>query len=169
MDGEPLKSWNVLGHSDGMRMDPATHLLWTTSNEDGNPAFATINTVTGVVTPYTFPAPPHQGGYDDLYFLNGNAFIAASNPTLDASGLDRHPVAQRLRVTNFVGAVDARTGLITPLAVGFTKAAGMVFVPNTASTEWWLRQPRLGPVDAPRTSKPASTSFQQKSSSLARS
>jgi hypothetical protein len=96
MDGEPLKSWNVLGHSDGMRMDPATHLLWTTSNEDGNPAFATINTVTGVVTPYTFPAPPHQGGYDDLYFLNGNAFIAASNPTLDASGLDRHPVAQRL-------------------------------------------------------------------------
>jgi hypothetical protein len=38
-------------------------------------------------------------------------------------------------VTNFVGTVDARTGLITPLAVGFTKATGMVFVPNTASTE----------------------------------
>jgi len=258
MDGEPLTSWNVLGHSDGMRMDPATHLLWTTSNEDGNPAFATINTVTGVVTPFTFPAPPHQGGYDDVYFLNGKAFIAASNPTLDASGNNVFPALDQITlnanhtisltpilmgnatatdvttnttvaldltdpdslstdgkgalvlvsqgdselitianpggpgqtvtrlsvgtqldntvypsgmgrllvtdgvsgntfwiskdtafaagsiytqspndsgVTNFVGTVDPKTGLITPFAVGFTKATGMVFVPNTSSTE----------------------------------
>jgi len=210
------------------------------------------------VTPYTFPAPPHQGGYDDLYFLNGKAFIAASNPTLDASGNNVFPAIDEIKldanhtisltpilmgnatvtdvtintavtldltdpdslstdgkgalvlvsqgdselitianpggagqsvtrltvgtqlddtaypsgmgrllvtdgvsgntfwiskdtafaagsiytqspndsgVTNFVGTVDPKTGFITPLAVGFTKATGMVFVPSTPSTE----------------------------------
>ncbi len=91
MQGEPLKRWDILGHSDGMRMNPATHILWTTSNEDGNPAFATIDPASDKVTKYTFPAPPHQGGYDDLYFLNGKAFAAASNPTLDSNGNNVFP------------------------------------------------------------------------------
>ncbi len=34
-------------------------------------------------------------------------------------------------VTNFVGTVDKTTGFITPFAVGFTKATGMVFVPSS--------------------------------------
>jgi hypothetical protein len=84
--GRELERWDIPGHSDGMRMNPANHVLWTTSNEDGNPAFATIDPKAGVVTKYTFPPPPHGGGYDDVYFLNGKAFIAASNPTLDSSG-----------------------------------------------------------------------------------
>jgi hypothetical protein len=33
-------------------------------------------------------------------------------------------------VTNFVGTVSPATGFITPIAVGFTKATGMVFVAN---------------------------------------
>jgi hypothetical protein len=33
-------------------------------------------------------------------------------------------------VTNFVGTVDTKTGFITPIAIGFTKTTGMVFVPN---------------------------------------
>jgi hypothetical protein len=86
MQGGELKRWSVLGHSDGMRVDPATHVLWTTSNEDGNATFATIDPKTSVVTAYTFPPAPHGGGYDDLYFLNGKAFVAASAPHLDAMG-----------------------------------------------------------------------------------
>jgi hypothetical protein len=83
MEGEALKRWNIPGHSDGMRWNPSTKVLWTTSNEDGNPAFATIDPVGGIVTKYTFPAPPHGGGYDDLYFLNGKAYVAASAPAVD--------------------------------------------------------------------------------------
>lgn len=252
MEGELLKRWDIPGHSDGMRINPANHVLWTTSNEDGNPAFATIDPKAGVVTKYTFPAAPHGGGYDDLYFLNGKAFIAASNPTLDSSGNNVFPAVDEITlnsnhtislapilignataidsttkqpvtldltdpdslstdgdgnlvlvsqgdselitigdpggskqtvtrlsvgtqlddtvypsaagrllvvdaggstywiskdtkfaadsiytqapndsgVTNFVGTVDPKTGFITPIAIGFTKATGMVFVPN---------------------------------------
>jgi hypothetical protein len=256
MEGRQLKSWDIPGHSDGMRMNPSTHILWTTSNEDGNPAFATIDPRAGIVTKYTFPPAPHGGGYDDLYFLNDKAFIAASAPNLDSNGnnvfpavdqvtlnsnhtislkpilmgnatatdvIAKKPVtlnltdpdslstdgkgalvlvsqgdselititnpggstqaasvlpvgtqlddtvypsgAGRLLVTdgvsgntfwiskdtrfadgsiytqspndsgvvNFVGTVDPKTGFITPLAVGFTKATGMVFVPNSTS------------------------------------
>jgi hypothetical protein len=82
MDGDVLHSWSVSGHSDGMRIDPSTHLIWTTSNEDGNPTFALIDPVANTVTPYTFPSPtPHGGGYDDLYFLDGKVYVAASNPS----------------------------------------------------------------------------------------
>jgi hypothetical protein len=38
-------------------------------------------------------------------------------------------------VTNFVGTVSSGTGFITPFAVGFTKATGMVFVPDLVSGE----------------------------------
>jgi hypothetical protein len=54
------------------------------------------------VTKYAFLPASHAGGYDDLYFLNGKVFIAASNPP----------------------------GFFTPIAIGFTKATGMLFVPN---------------------------------------
>jgi hypothetical protein len=99
MDGEVVKTFSIPGHSDGMRVDPATHLLWTTSCEDGNPKFATIDPKNGTITSYTFPAPPHGGGYDDLYFLNGMAFIAASNPTLDATGKNTNPAVDQVTLS----------------------------------------------------------------------
>src|SRR6202043_588699 len=86
MNGTVVKQFTVPGHNDGLRVDPATHLLWATSNEDGNSVLNVIDPASGQVTPYTFPPAPHGGGYDDVYFMNGMAFIAASNPTLDASG-----------------------------------------------------------------------------------
>ena len=74
MRGVEQRRWSVSGHSDGLRIDPATHDVWTTSNEDGNPTFALIDPTANTVTAYTFPSPtPHGGGYDDLYFLGGKA------------------------------------------------------------------------------------------------
>ena len=86
MDGKSVKSFSVPGHSDGMRADPTTHLLWVTSCEDGNAKMNTIDPTSGTVTPYTFPTAPHGGGYDDLFFVNGMTFVAASNPNLDKNG-----------------------------------------------------------------------------------
>jgi hypothetical protein len=34
-------------------------------------------------------------------------------------------------VVGFVGAVDLKTGFITPVVIGFVKATGMLFVPNS--------------------------------------
>ena len=100
MDGKVVKTFTVPGHTDGMRADPSTHLLWTTSCEDGNPKLVTIDPTSGTITPYTFPKTPHGGGYDDLYFLNGMTFIAASNPTLDKNNTNPYPAIDQITLNN---------------------------------------------------------------------
>ncbi len=100
MDGKVVKTFSIPGHSDGMRIDPATHIVWTTSCEDGNPKMATIDPSSGAIASYTFPSAPHGGGYDDFYFLNGMTFIAASNPTLDASGNNPNPAIDQITLSN---------------------------------------------------------------------
>lgn len=99
MAGAVIKTFTVPGHSDGMRADPSTHLLWVTSCEDANPKMVTIDTSSGTITPYTFPKTPHGGGYDDLYFLNGMTFIVASNPSLDKSGNNTAPALDTITLS----------------------------------------------------------------------
>ena len=93
MSGQVLKTFPVRGHSDGMRVDPTTHLLWALSNEVRNPWLTIIDPTNGSSTEYTFPKPAHQGGYDDLYFLKGKPypFLSASNTTLDNNGRNNNP------------------------------------------------------------------------------
>lgn len=98
--GKVVHTYSVPGHCDGLRFDPYTNVLWATSNEDGNPRLVTINPSTGAITPYTFPATLHGGGYDDLAFLNGMAFIAASNPTLDSAGVNKFPAVDKVTLSN---------------------------------------------------------------------
>jgi hypothetical protein len=79
--GTQTASFSVPGHCDGVRVDPATGLVWASSNEDANPVLNSYNPDSGVVSPFSFPAPtPHGGGFDDMAFINGKLFIAASNP-----------------------------------------------------------------------------------------
>jgi hypothetical protein len=94
--GHVERTFSVPGHCDGLRIDPATHVVWASSNEDGNPGLVSIDPATGVVTPYTFAPTVHGGGFDDLAFVNGKMFIAASNPTLDASGNNVFPAVDEV-------------------------------------------------------------------------
>src|SRR5579863_2003539 len=100
MDGTQGNKFTVPGHSDGMRIDPATHLLWVSSCEDGNSKFITIDPSSGTITPYTFPVAPHGGGYDDLCFVNGMVFIAASNPNVNAAGVNVFPAIDKISLSN---------------------------------------------------------------------
>jgi hypothetical protein len=100
LSGKVVTTFSVPGHSDGMRENPSTHLLWVTSCEDGNPRFVTINPFSGAVTPYTFPPAPHGGGYDDLAFVNGKAFIAASNPNTNSAGVNVFPAVDEMTLSN---------------------------------------------------------------------
>jgi hypothetical protein len=111
LDGTVVRTFSVRGHSDGMRMNPADHLLWTTSNEDGNPVLHTINTNTGVVTAYQFSGAPHSGGYDDLAFLGGQVYVAASNPTVNAAGVNVFPAIDRITL-------QGNTVQLTPVLMG---------------------------------------------------
>jgi hypothetical protein len=94
--GQVEHTYAVPGHCDGLRVDPATHLVWASSNEDGNPGLVSIDPATGVITPYTLDATLHGGGYDDVAFLNGTMFIAASNPNLDSLGNNNFPAVDKV-------------------------------------------------------------------------
>ena len=80
MDGQAIHTYTVLGHNDGLKVDPSTHLLWALQNEDANPNLVIINPETHQQKFYTFGPTPHGGGYDDLVFRGCKVYISASNP-----------------------------------------------------------------------------------------
>ncbi len=113
-----IHTFSVPGHNDGLRIDPSTGLLWATSNEDANALLTTINLTTRALVTYRFPKTAHGGGYDDLAFMHGMIFIAASNPTLNAAGVNTHPALDK---------VVLRNGMltVTPVLMGDAKATDL--------------------------------------------
>jgi hypothetical protein len=114
-DGNMLRTFAVPGHCDGVRIDPATHTVWASSNEDGNPGLVSIDQASGTITTYTFAPTAHGGGCDDMAFVNGKMFIAASNPTLDANGVNNFPAVDQV---TFSGTKV----LLTPVLMGNASA-----------------------------------------------
>jgi len=116
--GQVIHTYSVPGHADGLRIDPSTGLLWATSNEDANALLTTINPTTRALVTYRFPKAAHGGGYDDLAFMHGMTFIAASNPTLNAAGVNTGPALDK---------VVLRNGMltVTPVLMGDAKATDM--------------------------------------------
>ncbi|MBJ7593813.1 MAG: hypothetical protein JF886_02955 [Candidatus Dormibacteraeota bacterium] len=97
--GTVVRTWTVPGHTDGLRIDPATHKAWVTSNEDGNPALNIIDPASATPQSITLSPTAHGGGYDDLAFVGGSTYIACSNPTLDANGNNVFPAVDKITVT----------------------------------------------------------------------
>lgn len=84
LTGSLLGTTSVAGHNDGLRYNAATNQLWSLQNEDGNATLVQITPNSLAQSkPYTFSAAPHGGGYDDVAFTGGKAFISASAPTID--------------------------------------------------------------------------------------
>jgi hypothetical protein len=82
LTGSVVNSVSVPGHTDGLRYDPGSGMLWSMQNEDANPNLVLINPASLAKSPtYTFSSVPHGGGYDDAVFVGGKAFVTASNPS----------------------------------------------------------------------------------------
>lgn len=81
LDGSVVQTFSIKGHSDGLKVDPTTGLLWLMQNEDGNPNLVILNPDTGAQTVYTFEPTEQGGGYDDLVFRDGRVFMTASAPS----------------------------------------------------------------------------------------
>jgi hypothetical protein len=79
-NGDVVTTYSVVGHNDGLRVNPQTKQLWAMQNEDGNPNLVIIDPTTGTQTVYTFGPTPHGGGYDDIAFRGNDVFLSASNP-----------------------------------------------------------------------------------------
>lgn len=115
MQGQVVRTVSILGHNDGLRLNPASHLLWALSDEDGNPHLTTIDPTSGATKLYRFPATPHGGGFDDLAFNHGIALIDASNPNLDKNGVNVFPALDRVTLRNDMV-------VLTPILMGNASA-----------------------------------------------
>ncbi|MEO9168094.1 MAG: hypothetical protein ABI230_06805 [Aestuariivirga sp.] len=83
MAGKVLKILTLKGHNDGVKLDPKTGKVWAMNNEDGNASLDVIDTKTWAMEHYTFENAKHGGGYDDVEFVGGSAYVTASNPSVD--------------------------------------------------------------------------------------
>jgi hypothetical protein len=79
-NGNVITTYSVVGHNDGLKVNPQTRQLWAMQNEDGNPNLVIIDPVSRSQTVYTFGPTPHGGGYDDIAFRGQDVFVSASNP-----------------------------------------------------------------------------------------
>jgi hypothetical protein len=97
--GTLLKSWSVVGHTDGMRMNPTTHQMWVMCDEDGNPRLYTIDPASSTATTITLPPQPWGGGFDDIQFVNGVGYADASSPTLNSAGKNLFPALYKVTIS----------------------------------------------------------------------
>jgi hypothetical protein len=95
LSGAVQRSFTVPGHNDGLRL-VGDNELWAVQNEDANPNLVVINLRTGQQESFAFPPTPHGGGYDDFVVVGDDVFISASNPNLDAQGLNQFPALLRI-------------------------------------------------------------------------
>jgi hypothetical protein len=85
--GQLLNSTTITGHNDGLRYDAATNQIWALQNEDANANLVLITPGTlaksapiSLTSVNPGPNNANGGGFDDVLFQGGNAFISASNP-----------------------------------------------------------------------------------------
>lgn len=143
--GALVKTWSIGGpaagtgcHTDGMRMDPGTGQMWVMCNEDGNPRLYTITPSSSTPTQITLPKTPHGGGFDDIQFLNGMAFIDASNPTLNSAGKNVFPALDKVTISG-------TKATLTPVLKG--GATGTTLNPPVTSITMPLTDPDSMMID----------------------
>lgn len=124
--GKLMKSWSVLGHTDGMRMNPTTHQMWVMCDEDGNPRLFTIDPAASTATQITLPSQPWGGGFDDIQFVNGVAYSDASSPTLNSAGKNPFPALYKITVSG-------TKATLTKVLAGQPKAT-TINLPATSTT-----------------------------------
>ena len=128
MDGSVAHIYTVLGHNDGLKLDPSTHLLWALQNEDLNPNLVIINPETHQQKMYTFGPTPHGGGYDDIVFRGCKVFLSASNP---ANNPNTGPAIVSIHLEgNFVN--------VEPVLAG---EASAIDIPSGATVQLNLQDP----------------------------
>jgi hypothetical protein len=113
--GALVRSWRVLGHVDGLRINAANGQLWVLCNEEANPRLFTINLPGGAPKEWALPKTPHGGGFDDIQFVNGSAYIDASNPRLNALHGNVFPALYRVRLLG-------GSARLTPVLMGDAEA-----------------------------------------------
>jgi hypothetical protein len=127
--GAEVHVYAVLGHNDGLKLNPYDGKLYALQNEDANPNLVIIDPVTKTQTgPIKFAAlPDHGGGYDDMVFLNHKLYISCSNPA--------HNPNTRSAI------VEARVGSLIRVREVLAGNASAITVPTSTTTTLNLQDP----------------------------
>ncbi|HLW85244.1 MAG TPA: hypothetical protein VKR60_08535 [Candidatus Sulfotelmatobacter sp.] len=135
-NGDMVTTYTVLGHNDGLKVNPKTHQIWAMQNEDAAPNLVIIDPKSQTQSaPYTFGPTPHGGGYDDMAFRGNDVFIScsnpANNPNLAPAIVKAQIVGSTVVVTPVLSAaataIDIPTD--TPVSLNLQDPDSMIFNP----------------------------------------
>jgi hypothetical protein len=86
LGGAVVNTVNVPGFNDGLKINPTDGKIWALQNQDGQAGGQNLPNLV-VITPTTLSTKQYAlnsvnggGGFDDLTFVNGKAYLSASNP-----------------------------------------------------------------------------------------
>jgi hypothetical protein len=129
MTGDQVHVYSVLGHNDGLKLNPYDGKLYAMQNEDANPNLVIIDPETKQQTsPIKFAAtPPHGGGYDDMVFRDHKLYLSCSNP---ANNPNAEPAIVKADVDSLISVKETLAG-----------NASAIVVPTGATTTLNLQDP----------------------------
>ena len=136
LNGEVQRTFSVPGHNDGLQM-VGENELWALQNEDANPNLVVIDLESGQQKMFTFAPTVHGGGFDDMVVKDGEVFMTASNPNLNAQGVNVFPALVRARLSR--GMVD-----VEPVLEGNANATD---IPTGTSVQLNLTDPDSMTID----------------------
>ena len=134
-NGDMVRTYTVLGHNDGLRVNPKTKHLWAMQNEDASPNLVIIDPKNGSQKMYRFGPTPQGGGYDDISFRGDDVFLSASNPAKNPNNapaivkaeLRGNMVVVTPVLSGTATAIDIPTD--TPIALNLQDPDSMIFNP----------------------------------------
>src|ERR1700688_4289179 len=129
MSGAEVHVYSVLGHNDGLKLNPYDGKLYAMQNEDANPNLVIIDPVTKQQTsPIKFAATPaHGGGYDDMVFRDHKLYLSCSTP---ANNPNAGPAIVKADVDSLISVKETLAG-----------NASAIVVPTGATTTLNLQDP----------------------------
>lgn len=136
LSGETQRTFSVPGHNDGLRLVGEDN-LWALQNEDANPNLVVINLASGQMSMFAFAPTVHGGGYDDMVVKNGIVFMTASNPNLNAQGVNVFPALVRAHLSG-------STVVVEPVLNGSANATD---IPTGTSVQLNLTDPDSMTID----------------------
>ena len=114
--GTLLNTTSIAGHNDGLRYDASTNQIWAIQNEDGNANLVLVTPGSlAKSAPIALSSVNGGGGFDDVVFNGGKAFVSASNPQL-ATNSDPALVS---------ASISGGTATLTPVLSGNATATSL--------------------------------------------
>jgi hypothetical protein len=138
MNGNSVRTFDIVGHNDGLRINPQTGDLWALQNEDGNATLIIIDLPSGRQTTYELGTGPHGGGYDDIVFDGNFVFLSASAPTINPNtapaivSLRINPFSRKTTLTGILNGDATVTSVSTgkPVTLNLQDPDSMILDPD---------------------------------------